>query len=241
MQIQNAELVFKDYITKLYQEHLPSQHPFFANLGALEIEKLNSEDLLGHLHLRYQAACHATRVMVYHIPYLDSPALRVRKLKVINDDDGLINGDTHHYQLTRAFVHMGAKILIDDEEFGSLDKLQNVLDPITANFISLVQNLYPKSLGAWCVIEMFADDWMRAIMNSLSNSFPFVKEEAYFADCFNDGIETRHAQEALELTVLVIGKYPEVLDTTIKGAELMAKGLDTFWSGLDSLLQDYSI
>ncbi len=236
---QNAELTFQNYVNKLYQEHLPSQHPFFANLSALSSEKLTCPDLLGHLHLRYQAACHATRVMVYHIPHLDSPALRVRKLQIIKDDDGLINGDTHHYQLTRAFVRIGANILIDDEEFGSLDKLQNILDPITAEFILLVQNLYPKSLGPWCVIEMFADDWMRAIMDSLSKCFPLVKEEAYFNDCFNEGIETRHAREALELTSLVIRQYPELLDATIEGGFLMANGLDKLWSGLNDLLNNY--
>ncbi|BDA75234.1 hypothetical protein CAL7716_094000 [Calothrix sp. PCC 7716] len=239
MATQNAEQIFQEYITKLYQEHLPSQHSFFANLRSLSTEKLNNRNLLGHLHLRYQAACHATRVMVYHIPHLDSPSLRVRKLRVINDDDGLMNGDTHHYQLTRAFVRMGAKILIDDEEFGSLNTLQNILDPITAKFILLVQNLYPKSLGSWCVIEMFADDWMRAIMNSLTKCFPFIKEEAYFADCFNEGIETRHAHEALDLTSLVIRDNPELLNATIEGARIMANGLDMLWSGFDDLLQDY--
>lgn len=236
MATKNAEQKFQEHIKKLYQQHLPSKHPFFANLSS---KSQLSPDLLGHLHLRYQAACHATRVMVYHIPHLDSPALRVRKLQIIKDDDGLINGDTHHYQLTRAFVQMGAKILIDDEEFGSLNKLKNILDPVTAEFILLIQNLYPQSLGPWCVIEMFADDWMRAIMNSLSKCYPFIKEEAYFADCFNEGIETRHAREALELTSFIIEKYPELFDATIEGASLMATGLNMLWSGLDNLLQNY--
>lgn len=80
--------------------------------------------MLGNLYIRYQAACHATRVMVYCVPHLDSPALRVRKLRIISDDDSLKDGDTHHYQLSRAFSNMGAELLIADEDFGSLDDLQ---------------------------------------------------------------------------------------------------------------------
>ncbi len=238
MQTENADDIFQNVLNEIYTAHLPSKHPFFYCLAKLSPEKFLSPTLLGQLHLRYQAACHATRVMVYHIPHLDSPGLRIRKLRIISDDDDIKNGDIHHYQLTRAFAHMGAELVIDDEEFGSLDKLQKILDPTTANFISLVETIYPKSLGPWCVIEMFADDWMKALMNSLSVYFPLIKEEAYFADCFSEGVEERHSQEAQELTSIILRRSPEFLTATIEGARKMATGLDMFWSGLESLFKD---
>ncbi len=246
MKPHNASDIFSEVLDKLYQDHLPEKHPFFQRLKTFPSEKLCCS-LLGHLHLRYQAACHATRVMVYYIPYLDSPALRVRKLRLINDDDGLENGDTHHYQLTRAFASIGATILIKDEEFGCLDNLKEMRDPATneklldletRNFLSLVQKIYPNSLGPWCVIEKFADNWMRALMNSLSVCFPLIKQEPYFADCFNQGVEERHAQEALKLTNIVLANSPKLLDQTIKDAKIMAIGLDKFWSSMENLLQE---
>ncbi|NJL64440.1 MAG: hypothetical protein HC903_24705 [Methylacidiphilales bacterium] len=233
---ENYEII----LNELKLAYLPSQNPFFSHLATLPSAKVYNPNLLGQLHLRYQAACHATRVMVYYLPHLDSPAFRVRKLQIISDDDGLNNGDTHHYQLTRAFVRMGADIMIDDEDFGSLGKLKTILDSKTADFLSLVETLYPKSLGAWCVIEMFADDWMQALMNALLNYFPFIKDEAYFANCFHQGVEIRHAQEAIDLTKTILQAYPELLEQTITDARLMAVGLDEFWSGLDDLLREFS-
>jgi hypothetical protein len=238
---QNAGKKFQKFLDELYEEHLPSKHPFFYYLAQISAEKLRSPDLLGNLYIRYQAACHATRVMVYFVPHLDSPALRVRKLRIISDDDSLKDGDTHHYQLSRAFANIGANLLIDDEDFGSLNTLQeklNCIDPITANFVALVQDIYPKSLGPWCVIEMFADDWMRALMNGLSHCFPGVKEEPYFAECFSEGVEERHAQEARELSKIILMRSPKLLEPTIEGAKKMASGLDMFWSGLEKLVRD---
>ncbi len=51
MQLQNAEQTFQEYITKLYQQHLPSKHSFFGNLSALNCEKLICPDLLVHFSL----------------------------------------------------------------------------------------------------------------------------------------------------------------------------------------------
>jgi pyrroloquinoline quinone (PQQ) biosynthesis protein C len=150
----------------------------------------------------------------------------------------LQEGDTHHYQLSRAFAKMGTKCILQDEEFGSLDELQKLLDPATANFVSLVQNIYPQSLGPWCVIEMFAHDWMQALMNSLAHCFPFIKQEQYFAECFEQGVEERHSQEAKALTSIILRNSPQLLEQTIAGAEQMATGLDRFWSGLEVLLKD---
>ncbi|BAY13562.1 hypothetical protein [Calothrix sp. NIES-2098] len=238
MQTQNAEQVFQEVLDDIYDKYLPSKHSFFSRLALSPPEKLCSPDLLGQIYLRYQAACHATRVMVYFVPYLDSPALRVRKLRIISDDDSLQGGDTHHYQLSRAFANMGAKFIIQDEEFGSLDELQKILDPTTANFVSLVEKIYPQSLGPWCVIEMFAHDWMQALMNSLANCFPFIQQEQYFAECFEQGVEERHAEEAKELTNIILHNSPRLLEPTIAGAKMMAIELDKFWSGLEELLQE---
>ncbi len=236
---QNAGEKFQKFLDELYEEHLPSKHSFFSYLAQISPEKLSSADLLGNLYIRYQAACHATRVMVYFVPYLDSPALRVRKLRIISDDDSLKYGDTHHYQLSRAFANIGANLLIDDEDFGSVDVLRTELDPITADFVSLVREIYPKSLGPWCVIEMFADNWMRALMNSLSHCFPRIKEEQYFSECFSEGVEERHAKEAQELSKIILIRSPELLQPTIEGARKMASGLDMLWSGLENLIRAF--
>jgi hypothetical protein len=238
MQTPNVEQIFQDVLDELYQTHLPSKHPFFSHLALLSPEQLRSPDLLGEIYLRYQSACHATRVMVYFLPHLNSPALRERKLRIISDDDSWQNGGIHHYQLSQAFANLGAKLTILDEEFGSLDELQKYLDPTTANFVSLVQNIYPQSLGPFCVVEMFAYDWMQALMNALAHCFPFIKQEPYFTECFDQGIEKRHAQEAIELTSIILNKSPQLLTPTIEGANMMAIALDQFWSGLDNLLQD---
>lgn len=230
--------IFCEVLEDLHEKYLPSKNSFFQQLTAFPYEKLRSPTFLGELHLQYQAACHSTRVMIYRVPYLESPAMRVRQLKFISDDDGLEGGDTHHYQLSRAFANMGASFVIQDEEFGSLDKLKKIVNPNTAQFISLVQDLYSKSLGPWCVIEGFADDWMRALMNSLFGCFPSIKEEPYFADCFDQGVEERHAQESLNITREVLLKSPELLEETIEGACVMAKGLNEFWSGLEIWLEE---
>jgi len=236
MKTQTVNEVFYEVLEELHSKHLPSRNSFFQRLAAFPHEKLRSSTFLGELYFRYQAACHATRVMIYHIPHLDSPPLRVRKLRFISDDDGLEGGDTHHYQLSRAFAHMGADFIIPDEEFGDLSQLKKLLDPTTVRFLSLVQDLYPNSLGPWCIIEAFADDWMKALMNSLAGCFPSIKKEPYFADCFAQGIEERHARESLNLTGEVLLRSPELLMETIDGARMMAIGLDDFWSGLERLL-----
>ncbi|MBO3459140.1 hypothetical protein [Aetokthonos hydrillicola] len=237
MKVQSVKDTFSSIMSKLYEAHLPSKHPFFHQLASFTHSKLPSSDLLGELYIRYQAACHATRVMVYHLPHLDRPDWRVRKCSIIKDDD---SGEIHHYQLKNAFAHIGADI-VEDEKFGSLNKLQTILDPVTAGFVYSVQNLYPQSLGPWCVIEMFADDWMRALMNSLSNCFPSITEEPYFADCLDQGIEQRHAQEALDLTGEVLVSSPDLLEQTIEDAHKMAVELDKFWSGLQNLLTEHEL
>jgi hypothetical protein len=139
---------FSAEIAAIATQHRPSRMPFFKNLATLPREAAHNPILLGRIHLVYQAAMHATRAAVYYLPHLDSPALRKRKLQIFIDDDGLPGGDTHHYQLTRAFRNIGATLMLEDEEFGDAEELCRHLDPQTARFVQLAQSLYARSLGA---------------------------------------------------------------------------------------------
>src|SRR6266853_5551331 len=141
-------------IMALLEEHRPSRMPFFQHLAGLPYAVASDPSLLGQIHLHYQSAMHATRAAVYYLPYLDSPALRKRKLQIFVDDDGLPGGDTHHYQLTRAFRNIGAQSVLQDEEFGDPEELCRHLDGETAQFVRIAQVLYSRSLGPWCVVEV---------------------------------------------------------------------------------------
>src|SRR5436309_11048651 len=116
---------FPTTVIDMVEQHRPSRMPFFRRVKALPLAMAGDPEFLGDVHLVYQAAMHATRAAVYYLPHLDSPAFRKRKLQIFDDDDGLPGGDTHHYQLTRAFRNIGAKSLLEDEEFGDPAKLSN--------------------------------------------------------------------------------------------------------------------
>src|SRR5689334_20190929 len=216
---------FPVVIRAIAEQHRPSRMPFFRNLAALDRKIAADPAFLGQIHLIYQSAMHATRAAVYYLPYLDSPALRKRKLQIYVDDDGLPGGDTHHYQLARAFRSIGAIMPLEDDEFGSTDELCRHLDPDTAKFVRLAKQLYSRSLGAWCVVETMSDDWMRALADALSVHHPRIPAEPYFADCFAHGIEERHAAEALDVTQLVLRQRPHLMKQTLYDAELMAEAL----------------
>ena len=217
--------------------HRPSNSPFFQRLAALPPHVVRDPKLLGDLYLVYQAAMHATRAAVYFLPYLDSPAMRQRKLRIFNDDDGLADGDTHHYQLTRAFQNIGAVCHIGDEEFGDADELAPRLDAGTAAFVRTAKTLYARSLGPWCIVETMSDDWMRALADALATHFPHIADEPYFADCFAQGVEERHAQEAIAVTQAVLERRPELLDQTVEDANAMAAALDGIWVAMDDIVR----
>jgi hypothetical protein len=221
----------------ILQAHRPSHIPFFQHLADLPHVLARNPDLLGQIHLAYQSAMHATRAAVYHLPHLDCPALRRRKLKIFIDDDGLPGGDTHHYQLTRAFQGIGAKCLLEDEEFGEPAELCHYLEAETADFVRLVPNLYSRSLGAWCAVEMLSADWMRALADSLSVHFPQIELEPYFAECFSHAVEERHAAEAVEVTQIVLRARPELLHETLRDARIIAEALDGVWTHLDRIVR----
>jgi pyrroloquinoline quinone (PQQ) biosynthesis protein C len=225
-------------LAAMIEEHRPSRMPFFRNLAALPRGIVSDPCFLGQIHLLYQSAMHATRAAVYCLPHLDRPALRKRKLQILIDDDGLPDGDTHHYQLTRAFLSIGAICLLDEEEFGEPGELYHYLDGETAHFVRLVPKLYSRSLGPWCAVEMMSVDWMRALADSLSVHFPQFRHEQYFADCFSEHVEERHAVEALEITQLVLRERPELLDETIRDAKMVAEALDGVWMHLDRIVRN---
>src|SRR6266403_5091239 len=136
---QSAIDDFPNTMAAMLEEHRPSRKPCFGRLSALPRTVASDPCFLGRIHLVYQSAMHATRAAVYYLPHLDSPALRKRKLQILVDDDGLPGGDTHHYQLTRAFRNIGAKLVLDDEEFGEPAKLCRHLDGETALFVRVAQ------------------------------------------------------------------------------------------------------
>jgi hypothetical protein len=229
---------FAAAIAQIAAYYCPSRSPFFDRLRNLSDDAAKSPELLGKIHLVYQSAMHATRAAVYYLPHLDSPAMRKRKLQIFVDDDGLQGGDTHHYQLTRAFRNAGAKFLLDDEDFGAPEQLCRHLDAETAKFVHLSTTLYRRSLGAWCVVELMSDTWMRALAESLSAHFPAISAEPYFADCFSQGVEERHADESLAVTTMVLQAQPELFVETVRDAELMAEALDGVWERLDSIVRE---
>jgi pyrroloquinoline quinone (PQQ) biosynthesis protein C len=221
----------------IFEKHRPSRMPFFRRLAELPHAVARNPALLGQIHLVYQAAMHATRAAVYYLPHLDRPALRKRKLQIFIDDDGLAGGDTHHYQLTRAFRSIGAECLLDDEEFGELGELCHYLEAETADFVRLAPKLYSRSLGAWCAVESLSADWMRALADALSVHFPHFRHEPYFEECFAQKVEERHAAEALEVTQTVLRARPELLDETFRDARAIAEALDGVWAHLDRIVR----
>jgi hypothetical protein len=227
---------FGDAIGALVEKHRPSRMPFFAHLAGLPPARAADPQLLGRIHLNYQAAMHATRAAVYLLPHLDSPELRKRKLRIFIDDDGLPDGDMHHYQLTRAFRNLGAECLLDDEEFGEPGLLSTRLEFETADFVRLAPILYARSLGPWCVVEAMSVDWLRAFADALAVHFPAVRNEPYFADCFDEMVEERHAAEALEVTESVLAARSELRGETLRDATLMAEALDGVWRHLDRIV-----
>jgi pyrroloquinoline quinone (PQQ) biosynthesis protein C len=228
---------FPDAMIATLEGHRPSRMPFFERLAAMPRSAASDPSFLGQIHLIYQSAMHATRAAVYYLPHLHSPALRKRKLQILVDDDGLPGGDTHHYQLTRAFGNIGAKCVLEDEEFGDPDELSRYLDGETAHFVALARRLYSRSLGPWCAVETMSVDWMRALAEALSVHFPQFKHEPYFEECFSHMVEERHATEALEVTQLILRARPELLAETMRDAEAIAEALDGVWTQLDRIVQ----
>jgi len=235
--LPNTTKDFRRTMLVLLDEHRPSRMPFFRRVASLPFRIASDCNLLGEIYLVYQAAMHATRAAVYYLPYLDSPALRRRKLRIFMDNDGLPEADSQHYQLARAFRNIGAHLPLADEEFGSHEELCRRVDQETVHFVDVAQRLYSRSLGPWCADEMLSADWMRALAEALSVHFPQLIREPYFEDCFLHRIEERHAEEAMAVTQMVLQQRPELLDETIRDAKMMTEALDGVWNNLDRIVQ----
>src|SRR5438309_8729187 len=151
---------FSVAIRMLAEQHRPSRMPFFRSLAALNHAAASDPSFLGQIHLVYQAAMHATRAAVYYLPHLDSPAMRKRKLQIFVDDDGLLGGDTHHYQLTRAFRNIGTQCVLDDEAFAEPEELCRDVDGEAGQFVRLGKTHYSRSLGRWWVVEWMLSEWV---------------------------------------------------------------------------------
>jgi hypothetical protein len=229
---------FPSVIKALLEEHRPSRMPFFRHLADLPFAVASDPSLLGQIHLHYQSAMHATRAAVYYLPHLDSPSLRKRKLQILIDDDGLPGGDTHHYQLSRAFRNIGAVAVLGDEEFGDPGKLSNHVNAETLRFVRLARKLYARSLGPWCVVEIMSVDWMQALADALSVHFPQFINEPYFEECFSQQVEERHAAESLAVTQMVLRARPGLLSETLRDAKTMAAALDGVWIHLDRIIRN---
>jgi pyrroloquinoline quinone (PQQ) biosynthesis protein C len=85
---------------------------------------------------------------------------------------------------------------------------------------------------------MMSVDWMRALADSLSVHFPHFKHEQYFADCFSQHVEERHAVEALEITQRVLRARPELMHETLRDAKMVAEALDGVWMHLDRIVRN---
>jgi hypothetical protein len=229
---------FPAMIKGLLAEHRPSRMPFFRRLADLPFDIASDPSFLGQIHLHYQSAMHATRAAVYYLPHLDSPSLRKRKLQILMDDDGLPGGDTHHYQLTRAFRNIGAESMLGDEEFGDPRKLSSHVGAETLRFVRLARTLYARSLGPWCAVEIMSVDWMQALADALSVHFPRFIEEPYFRECFSQQVEERHAAESLAVTQTVLRARPTLLSETMRDAKKMAEALDGVWIQLDRIVRN---
>lgn len=232
-----VERSFRASIAGLIQDYRPSRHSFFTSLANYPTAKLYNLELLDELYLRYQASMHATRVMVYFLPHLDDVESRILKLRILTDEDGISGGDSHQYQLRRTWTAMlGRPPRAKDELFGELSILRKRLDPMTADFVSLVEELYPRSLGPWLITEGLAHDWIGAFLQSLTPHFPDVGTTDYFRENYSSSLEEEHAQHSLDTTLKVITRRPELVGETLDGARMMGQGLDNLWANLERLL-----
>lgn len=78
---------------------------------------------------------------------------------------------------------------------------------------------------------------MRALADAFSGHFPRFAHEPYFEECFSQGVEARHANEAVAVTQMVLAAQPELLPETLRDARMMAEALDGVWNQLDKVVQ----
>lgn len=227
---------FRRQVNLLFQQHKPSAHSFFKTLREAPAAVVKNEGFLNEFYFRYQAAMHCTRVAVWFAPYTNTPELRQRKLSIISDDDS-IDKRSHHMQLEDMFRSFGAKPLSADH-FSDLAPLAARADPATKNFISVVDDLYRKSTGAWCIAEVLSDDWLSALATSFEPQFPHVMKAEYFDEVFSGHVEVRHMLETVAITEVILHRHPELEKEVIGHMHAMVKNLDSLWTNLESLVKN---
>jgi hypothetical protein len=79
---------------------------------------------------------------------------------------------------------------------------------------------------------------MRALAGALAIHFRGFASEPYFADCYSQMVEERHAQEALAITQTVLRRRPELMAATLCDARSIAIALDGVWTQLDKIIAD---
>jgi hypothetical protein len=230
-------LTFTEVVAAVLDEFQPARFPFFAKLAHAESTIVTAPAFLDELYKRYQAAMHSTRVMIYHVPFMDEIDLRVRKCAIIADDDCHGMADSHHSQLRRTWTYMlGRAPSTPDCFFGELTSLAAALDPGTAQFVLYVESSYRKSLGPCCVVEGLAHGWIGALADALCHHFPGVRETPYFVENLASNVELRHAAEAIDLVSMVIERRPSIETETIAEVRLAAMELRRFWEHCGELL-----
>ena len=212
-----------------------SRLPFFSRLATSALAK--TPDFLNAFYIRYQAAMHATRVMVYRLPNVESVELRKRVCAVIAEDDNLPMGDSHHAQLADTWRSLlGGELRVDDSYFGELELLASQLDSATSEFIRFSIRAYPLTLGPWVVVEGLAHDWIAALCESLSVHFPSVRYSRYFVANFASGVELGHSAESLDVLTQVLAKRPQDRPETMRAVQETIERLHGFWRGCEELL-----
>lgn len=232
-----ASSEFQKIFGQICTQHLPSKHAFFENLKKAPSHRIRDPNIMDKLYECYQSCMHASRAMGYFLPHLDGVSLRVQKLRILAEDDGIPGGDTHHFQLRRTWTSlMERPPLMNDTEFGDLDSLAAKVDKAASKFILEVKRIYPLSLGPWVVVEGLAHDWIGALMIGLSSHFPNVQDTDYFRENYLNCLEVEHARISLDMTCTVLSTSPKLLETTVNGARTMAHALDDLWSGMDTII-----
>jgi len=208
-------------IEKIARAYDPRPHYVWEKMAAQSLNPVR----LGKVYNIYQSAMHATRAEVYKLPYLDTVPLRKIKLDILNDDDNLPNGGAHHCQLADLFRWLGAVGMIPDDDFGSLGWKAATMETPTGTFINIVEALYNKSLGPWCIIERLSKSWLFGLHRGLG-----CPSHPYFNGI--TAVEDRHANIAIDTTCLVLETRPLLADIFLYDAEMVARALTGVWDDM---------
>jgi hypothetical protein len=220
--------VLEGEFSELMRKFNPGEHSFFHLLKKLPPTELHSEVRLGNLYFHLQSAMHATRVMGYRIPHLDRPEQRTAKLQI------LWRNEAEHELLFRVFRSIGAVCPYSESAFAEIELLIPSLRKGTASVVKEMVRLFPKSLGAWLLVEMAAPQWKSALFRALLPSFPEVAREPFFQSGTRIPALNPLAS-SLELVQSAIEMGPFSLEELLLDAREMAIQLDGLWSDLQAL------